>query len=28
LIKRIRDKVGAGLIKNSPGLGYKIELKK
>jgi len=27
-IKRIRDKVGAGLIKNSPGLGYKIELKK
>ena len=27
-IKRIRDKVGVGLIKNSPGLGYKIELKK
>lgn len=27
-IKRIRDKVGASLIKNSPGLGYKIELKK
>ena len=27
-IKRIRDKVGAGLIQNSPGLGYKIELKK
>ena len=27
-IKRIRDKVGAGLIKNSPGRGYKIELKK
>lgn len=27
-IKRIRDKVGPGLIKNSPGLGYKIELKK
>ena len=27
-IKRIRDKVGARLIKNSPGLGYKIELKK
>ena len=27
-VKRIRDKVGAGLIKNSPGLGYKIELKK
>ena len=27
-IKRIRDKVGACLIKNSPGLGYKIELKK
>lgn len=27
-IKRIRDKVGASFIKNSPGLGYKIELKK
>ena len=26
-IKRIRDKVGAVLIKNSPGLGYKIDLK-
>ncbi len=24
-IKRIRDKVGANLIKNIPGLGYKIE---
>ena len=26
-IKRIRDKVGANLIKNIPGLGYKITTK-
>lgn len=26
-IKRVRDKVGADLIKNIPGLGYKINLK-
>ncbi len=25
-IKRVRDKVGEGLIKNVPGLGYKVEL--
>lgn len=26
-VKRVRDKIGAELIKNIPGLGYKIDLK-
>ena len=26
-IKRVRDKIGSDIIRNSPGLGYKIDVK-
>lgn len=26
-VKRVRDKIGQDVIKNIPGLGYKIEVK-